>query len=75
MKFRGEQKKYGAWAIPVSVHPEPRKGWGATNELSRAWMDTVSIEDFLSDKRFMESRNHNVSERHCCFKETFGIRT
>ena len=63
MKFRGEQKKYGAWAIPVSVHPEPRKGWGATNELSRAWMDTVSIEDFLSDKRFMESRNHNVSER------------
>jgi len=63
MKFKGKQKKYGEWRIPVSIHPAPKRGWGATNELSKAWINEVPVATFLGEERYMVSTNRSVSER------------
>ena len=63
MKFKGKQFNYEDWMLPVSVHKEPQHGWGATNELSQAWINEVRVADFLGEDRYMVSKNRSIEER------------
>ena len=61
MFYLGDQIKYKDWRIPISIHRPPKEGWGATNELSKAWVNSVAAVDFFN--RFEISKNRTIMER------------